>query len=300
MPRAIACEDAAIASLDECSDALAASDFDPQDEDSLLHAARWLRRLGNDRTFLGDLLAAELAERHREEPQRSGYGPQVLLVTPVRGHCFIRANIWPAADDPVVAASRASAFAYGMAHDHNFDFLTLGYFGPGYWSDYYEYDYADVAGWSGEPAGGLRFVERSRLAEGKLLHYRAHRDVHAQIAPDALSVSLNVMHCRQGQEWLDQYAFDFGRGEIARIVNHAPSEAFVRIAVALGGDAARDLAWRFSRGHPSDRMRLCAFDALAGQCADDGERDALWRAAEASGSRLVAGEARCRRAALTG
>lgn len=300
MPRAIDLDDAAVASLGECGDALAASGFEPNEEGSLLHAARWLRRLGNHRTFLGDLLVAELAERHRDDLQRSGYGPQVLLVTPVRGECFIRANIWPAADDPVVAASGPSAFAYGMAHDHNFDFLTLGYFGPGYWSDYYEYDFDEVAGGSGEKVESLRFVERSRLAEGKLLHYRAHRDVHAQIAPDALSVSLNVMHCRQGQEWLDQYAFDLGGGEIARIVNRAPSEAFMRIAVALGSDAARDLAWRFSHSHPSDRMRLCAFDALAQQCADDAARDDLWRGAEGSGSRLVAGEARNRRAVLTG
>jgi hypothetical protein len=33
-------------------------------------------------------------------------------------------------------ASGAAAFVYGLPHDHNFDFLTLGYFGPGYWSDY--------------------------------------------------------------------------------------------------------------------------------------------------------------------
>ena len=196
-------------------------------------------------------------------------------------------------------ASGGPSFVYGLPHDHNFDFLSLGYFGPGYWSDYYEFDYEQVVGWSGEPVD-LLFVGRERLEPGKLILYRAHLDVHAQIPADALSVSLNILHTSGAQGWLDQYSFDCEAGKIGRILSHGSGEAFIRIAVGLGGDEARDLATRFGRFHPSDRMRLACWSALAGACGDEASRDRLWADAEASGSRLVSAEAGLRRRALAG
>ncbi len=298
MPRVMACTDSARASLAEVADALAARGFDPHDEESLAHAALWLRRLGNDRAFLGDILIAQLARRHREEPGDNGYGPQVIMLVPPGGQSFIRANLWPAADDHMVRASGGTAFALGLPHDHNFSFLTLGYFGPGYWSDYYEVDYAAVTGWRGEPVPSLRFVERARLEEGKLMLYRAHVDVHAQGPADALSVSLNVMHTSGAQGWLDQYRYDLERGAVGAIISAGPSDAFLKLAVGLGSAEALDLAHRFARQHPSDRLRLAAWDALAARETDAAARDAVWAAAEGAGSRLVTMEARLRREAL--
>jgi hypothetical protein len=296
MPRIIACEDDTAATVAECVDALRDRGFRPDDEDSLQHAAGLLRRLGNDRAFLGDLLVAELANRSRDSEELASYGPQVIMLSPAGAapDFFLRANIWPSADEHVMRASGGASFVYGLPHDHNFDFLTLGYFGPGYWSDYYEYDYGEVAGWRGEPVG-LHFAERTRLEEGRIMHYRAQRDIHAQHAADALSVSINVVHTGSAQGWLDQYRFDLDQGRVAGILNNGASEAFVRIAVALGGAEAIDLAHRFGHRHPSDRMRLAAWSALA-SAAPDG--DAVWREAEGAGSRLVAEEAKLRRRAL--
>lgn len=259
-----------------------------------------MRRLGNDQRFLGDIIVAELAARDRGESTANSYGPQVVMLTPPGspGNFFMRANIWPSRDEHMLRASGEASFIYGLPHDHNFDFLTLGYFGPGYWSDYYEFDYEAVAGWSGEPAG-LRPIGRQRLEPGMIMHYRAHRDVHAQLPADALSVSLNVMHTCGAQGWLDQYRFDCEAGEIGGILNPGSSEAYLRIAVGLGGDSARELAETFAGEHPSDRMRLAAWDALASDAAGAAERDGLWRRAEASGSRLVAAMAARRRAELS-
>ncbi len=301
MPRVIdpvllQAEGAGACTLDECTAALESAGFDPLDEGSLLHAAGWLRRLGNDRDFLAGILIAELKQRHTEDDGRNTYGPPVVMLSPLGGEFFLRANIWPSRDEPLFRASGAGPFVYQLPHDHNFDFLTLGYFGPGYWSDYYEYDYERIAGAVGEPAG-LRFVERARLEPGKLMHYRAHLDVHSQLPPDALSVSLNVMHAGGAQGWLDQYSFDTERNEIAGVLGPGASEVFMRIAVGMGGEAALDLAETFARSHPSERMRLTALEAQAG-VFDLAERDALWRRAEDSGSRLVALEARRRRTAL--
>lgn len=292
MPRVIDVADAGVSSLAECTEALLVSGFDPSDEESLHHAACQLRRLGNDRSFLADLILTELAAFHRAEPPEQSYGPQVIMLSrPGQGDFFLRANIWPSAGEHMMRASGAAAFVYGLPHDHNFDFLTLGYFGPGYWSDYYEYDYASVTGWRGEPVD-LRFTGRARLEEGRLLYYRAHRDVHRQLPADSLSVSLNVMHAGGAQGWLDQYRFDLEAGTIAGILAQGASEAFLRIAVGLGGAEALDLAERFGRNHPSDRMRLAAWEALASVAEDS---DAVWQRAERCGSRLVAAESGLRR-----
>lgn len=298
MPCVIDIADEASATLAEACDGLSAAGVDLEDAEKLDNAALWLRRLGNNRDFLGDLLIAELAQRHREDVLDNAYGPQVILLAPPNGNYFIRANLWPSTDEHMLRASGGTSFVYGLPHDHNFSFLTLGYFGPGYWSEYYEYDFEDVIGYGSERVPSLRFVERSRLEEGKVMLYRAHRDVHAQHPADALSVSLNVMHTTGAQGWLDQYRFELDQRKIGAIVSGGPSEAFMRIAVGLGGDEALDLAHRFAHHHPSDRMRLACWDTLASVAEDPVDRDALWCAAEQAGSRLVAMEARARRADL--
>jgi hypothetical protein len=298
MPRKLAIADTAEIGLDECVDRLATTGFDPADEESLCHAALALRQLGNNRDFLGDMIVAELARRHADDTFDTAYGPQVLMLArPAKGNCFLRANIWPSRDEHMMRASGSDAFVYGLPHDHNFSFLTLGYFGPGYWSDYYEFDYDTVVGHPGE-AVALRHVGRERLEEGQIQLYRAHLDVHAQLPADALSVSVNIMHTSGAQGWLDQYRFDLEQGTIGGIVSHGASEAFLRIAVGLGSAEAQDLATRFAAHHPSCRMRLHALDALASVAAGEAARDALWAQTEAGGSRLVAAEARARRAAL--
>ena len=82
MPRVIAIDDDTIGSLAECSEAMTTRGFNPDDEDSLHHAALQLRRLGNDRTFLGDMLIDELKLQQRDDTGENSYGPQVIMLKP--------------------------------------------------------------------------------------------------------------------------------------------------------------------------------------------------------------------------
>jgi len=296
MPRVIDYQDDTACELGDCLAALESEGFRPYEEDSLLHGAKWLRRLGNNRHFLGDMMLEELKQGLDVAEEASSYGPQVVMLSPLGREYYMRANFWPSADEHMFRASGSSAFSYELPHDHNFDFLTVGYFGPGYVSDYYEYDYDKVAGAIGEKAG-LRFIERSTLDPGKLMHYRAHLDVHSQLPPDSLSVSINIMHANGAQGWLDQYKFDVDKDEITGVISPGGSEVFLRAAVGLGSEDARDLAHEFARSHPSDRMKLVALEAQAG-VLDVAGRDDLWRRAESSGSRLIAMEATRRRREL--
>ena len=132
MPRVIDLGDEGVLALDECVERLSLRGFDPGNEDSLLEAARDLRRLGNDRRFLGDILIDELKRRDQPDAATTGYGPQTVMLSRPSGEFYLRANIWPAPGEHALRASGEAPFYFDVPHDHNFSFLTLGYFGPGY------------------------------------------------------------------------------------------------------------------------------------------------------------------------
>ena len=278
-------------SLDELAEALGASDFDPRDEESLAALGPLLARLGRNRTFLADLVIAELEDRCSGQSTGNAYGAQVFMLRPPNGRYVLRANFWPARDDSVVRASGTAPFFYNLPHDHNFSFLTVGYQGPGYWSDYYEYDVDAVVGLPGEHAG-LRFVERSRLEEGKVLLYRARRDVHVQLPPDSLSVSLNILAFDRAQPWLDQFRFDVAAGTIAEALTTAPSEALVALAVHHGGEAGVALTAELALRHPVARMRVTALRALASCETERAARVAVFERGAGDRDPYVAGYAR--------
>lgn len=293
MPRLIAPGEGEALSLADLIDALDAANVDPCDEDAFASLGPLLARLARNRHFLADLAVAELKDRCRHQRRTNHYGAQVMLLRPTAGHYGLRANFWPALSDGAVKASGTEPFFYGHAHDHNFDFLTVGYLGPGYWSDHYEADYAALARIPGEPAG-LRFIGRQALGQGQVMLYRRHRDVHAQLPPDSFSVSLNILGYGAEQCWFDQYRFDPAADTIVAGLTTTPSQVLLAAAVGIGCDNARDLAENFARTHPSDRMRLTAIDALAGTgCAQ-----AVYEHAAGDFSDYVAGHARLRLAEI--
>nr|WP_298896877.1 transposase [uncultured Altererythrobacter sp.] len=297
MPRLIECASDEHCELDEAIHAIAEIGFNPAQEECLTRTALWLRKLTNNRTFLGDMLIDQLKEHGTTTSIDSSYSPQAIVLSPLHGDVFLRANIWPSEQDQCFHASGTKTLVYGVPHDHNFSFLTSGYLGPGYRSDYYEYDYGTVAGFPGEKPG-LKFVERRALEQGQMMVYRAHLDIHSQIPPESLSVSLNVMHVDPAQHWFDQYGFDLESGEITKVLSPNSTEVFMRVAIATGHRDALDLAEQFGRSHPSDRLRLATYEARSLLLADEPARDALWREAELSGSRMLEAIARMKRTAV--
>ncbi len=262
---------AGVATLDDLVAHCRSGAFDPEARDSLVEAAPVLAALGNNRHFLADLAVDALKQACRSQVIENGYSPQVLMLSPPDGRFFIRANIWPSEGDRMLRDSSREAFFYGMPHDHSFDFLTIGYAGPGYWSDYYAYD-GEVDGVPGEPVG-LRFVERSRLDQGKMLLYRANRDIHDQIPPDAMSISINIMPMTARQAWRRQYFFDPGASTIQGCATVTGAEILLPISVRFGDDNARDLAESFAASHPDPRLRLAAWKALEAVAPGAGERE---------------------------
>jgi hypothetical protein len=263
MPRLISCpEDDAPIALGDLVAALNKEDFDPADEDSFAAAGPLLKRLANNRAFLADIAVAELKDRCTRQSLENRYSSQVLLLHRASEKYFIRANFWPSERDSLFKASGNSPFFYHVPHDHNFSFLTVGYLGPGYWSDYYEYEFDKVAGVPGEKVD-LRFVEKSRLEPGKVMLYRAHRDIHTQLPADEMSVSINIMHATPALPFLNQYRFDVKACEIVSILNRSSTEALLALAANHEGGNARDLVEGFAAAHPCERIRFAALRELA-------------------------------------
>lgn len=287
MARVVACPDAPSLTLAEVVDALNGPHFDPADEDSLAAAAPLLKGLTANRDFLADIAVAELKDRCTRQSRENSYSPQVMMLHRASEKYFIRANFWPGERDTLYKTSGASPFFYHVPHDHNFSFLTIGYLGPGYWSEYYEYDYEDVTGLPGEKVD-LRFVEKAKLDQGKIMLYRAHRDVHNQLPADEMSVSINIMEASPSQPFFDQYRFDVKRCEIAGILTRTSSEALLALAANHDGGNARDLVESFAANHPSERIRFAALRELAAAEPDvDAELAVLSRGASAA-SRFIA------------
>ncbi|PZQ21317.1 MAG: transposase [Sphingopyxis macrogoltabida] len=263
--------------LDEVAARLEESGVDLSDPASVAACSDLLAGLQRNRRFLADRLIAELKAGYTEQLAANLYSAQVFLLYRSARGFYLRANIWPSARDATYAASGAGSFAYDLPHDHNFHFLTTGYWGPGYVSDYYEYDADGIDGRLGEPLN-LHFTGRRQLGEGRMMLYRAHRDVHSQQPPDALSVSLNIMDEGRDVPWRDQYIVDLGpdsrapdargSGTIVRRPTLTAGEMLLRCAVHLAADG-RDIADHFATAHPVPRVRAHAIAALA--AADEGE-----------------------------
>lgn len=265
--------------LDEVTAQLDQHGVDLTDEASIARCATLLAGLHRNRSFLADHLIAALQSGAADHPANR-YSAQVILLHRSPRGWYLRANIWPAATDAAYANSGAAAFSYGVAHDHNFSFLTIGYLGPGYVSDHWEVDPEAVGGRHAEPLD-LTFTGRSTLGEGQMLLYRAHRDIHRQLPPESLSVSLNIMDEGDHVPWRDQYIVDLGQkadgiGTIARRPTLTSSEMLLRCAVHLSDDA-HDIAAHFAKAHPVPRVRANAIAALAAAAEGEGRAAVLER-----------------------
>jgi len=262
MARVIPCNETRRLSLGDVVQALNDEAFDPADEESFAACAALLKGLANNREFLAEIAIAELKDRCSRQSLENRYSSQVIMLHRASEKYFIRANFWPSERDSVLKASGTSPFFYHVPHDHNFSFLTVGYLGPGYWSEYYEYDYEKVVGVPGE-AVDLRFIEKAKLDQGKVMLYRAHKDVHNQLPADEMSISINIMEASNRLPFLSQYRFDVKRCEIAGILTRTSTEALLALAANHGGNG-RDLVESFAAGHPCDRVQFAALRELAG------------------------------------
>jgi len=235
-------------------------DVDLRDVDSVVESATLLRALANDRALVVKRLN-QLVEK-----AFSGVSlPSAQSIVLGRAESFyVRANIWPANSDMANGRAYQNQFAYNLAHDHNFTFMTLNYLGPGYETEIYEYDYQATKGYVGEPVA-LEFLEKVKFTTGSAMVYRAGRDVHIQYAPEELTVTLNLMIPDPQQAVRDQYYFDV----VKKIISGHPDDvlatrrvSLITLAGYLGDANTEQLLSDLAAQHPCRRTRLAAYESL--------------------------------------
>lgn len=288
MPTILDLQSDRIVSLEETIDYF--SSIDISDQEALIGGAPTLRALANNRTFLVEMIVEEL-KRADTLQQSNQYSAQVFSLGSGRNF-FMRANFWPARQDSVVKASGERPFFYDVPHDHNFDFLTVGYMGPGYYSDFFEYDHDEVVGYIGEKVA-LRYVGREALPFGRVMLYRASLDVHNQLPPDSFSISVNVMADFAHQvSGVNQYMLNLANNTIESLGNRASLPLICKVAAEIGDEECRDVLAHLCDHHTNPRGRYAAYSALARLSGKDEPQ--VWQKAAGDPARHVHVQARMR------
>ena len=249
---------------------------DVRDPDSLADSASKLRQLSNNTGLIVEKINQELSDWTSFQADNT-YTSQTVMLG-MANYCYVRANMWmPPAKLPEDREWQDKLFFYRVPHDHNFSFLTVGHFGSGYETTIWEYDRENVKGEVGEQVP-LRLSERTSLPKGKVMMYRACRDVHSQEHPKECSISINLIASPPEVMQIDQYMFDTDSCRITANVQKAISGHVFLCSVAehIGNSATMNILEEVSQRHFSGKVRLAATKALAG-LEQESARDDVWR-----------------------
>lgn len=237
--------------------------------DELVENAWILKGLANNKEFLKDLLNDNIRRALRGQGTLI-YTPQSVALGEGRSMMF-RANLWfIPTTDLNRSEFESSLYSYGTPHDHNFNFVTAGYFGSGYKTDIYEYDRESVMGLVGESVD-MRFLESTSLPKGKVMVFRSGRDIHTQAAPDEFSISINMMAKDEDDLSNPQFFFDIQRKTIVSLLDNqlAGKVSLIRFAKYLGDDETLALLDEFTDESFSPFIRAAAYDAMLARTRGD-------------------------------
>ncbi|AMO54875.1 hypothetical protein GZ77_25195 [Endozoicomonas montiporae] len=227
------------------------------DRDQVLASAFMLRRLANNQTFLLDFLNARLKNVEQYNVKTDFTPPSFYLFS---CNAFsVRAVLWLPCDEP--DSEDAISLGYGVTHNHHFDFLTCGCYGPGYRTIVHLCDKSRMAGLVGESVEAA-FQEDTLLTPGKLMFYRHTEDIHVQYPPESLSVSINLIFPSH-PDALEQCAFD---PETWVITHHldpmATTTRLFQIAKLLHNNQTVERLLAIAERHAHPRVRSMAYFSL--------------------------------------
>lgn len=264
MTRTISCDTTEKISIEECFER-AIDAIEPGCIDSIVEFAPQIKKLSNNRAAISQALCEYLKDYASVEYGGVNYSPNSFLLSPAHPNFVIRANIWlPLCADVERRVFEANLFAYHRAHNHNFHFLTVGHYGPGYFTDIYAYARDRIVGYVNEPVE-MTHVEHTALTEGKVMFYEAGKDIHTQYPSISASVSLNLVVVSEEERLHDQYFFDTKQSTISGYSDTLATKrvSLLRFASCVADDNTIDVLSSIAVTHPCHRTRLQAFISLA-------------------------------------
>ncbi len=262
-------------SFEEFHDELSRTRINPRNYNELLSLAPLLARLSQNKDFLVKEAVSQILNA-RQGGLLNPYGPQVILLgNPSLGSdLLVRACIWPSLTDQAMRVTSARDFTYFIPHDHNFNFITAGYLGDGYSSQYYEYDKNTILGYEGEEVV-LRYIGLDKLTRGRIFLYRASVDVHEQIPPEKFSISLNIMESTERSRYTSQFTFNTHGHCIDKILSQDAFEAIFSIAAHLGGSDTRGLLLDIMKKNQSNVLKSLSLNLLLRSALSEDEKEWL-------------------------
>ncbi len=239
------------------------------DDESLLKCSNHLKMLSNNTHFIADHINEQLKDLANFQ-NNNAYGIQSTLLH-INDIFYIRINAWPSlSEHKDVGLWQKELYHHVRAHDHNFSFITVGCHGKGYKTDIWEYDYDKVVGYVGEKVD-LTFLEHTSLPKGKVMYYRASKDIHTQIPPEDYSISLNIM--KRGNSFLDkeQYHFDLQKRTITNIAPGFGTGRYFLIDLAkeIATPKTEELLEQLSISHETPYVRAKSYETLWELNADE-------------------------------
>lgn len=232
--------------------------------DTLKECVEPFQKLSNNENIVTNELNKMIASYLKgEELDQLGYTAQSVILYQNDDY-YIRCNIWPAISKNLQIRNwQDEMFSYLSCHDHNFDFLTVGYLGPGYKTEVWEYDYDKTIGVVGEKVD-MRFLETTYLPKGKAMIFRGSKDIHTQYAPEEFSISINVIPQSLKILTNNQYYFNPANKTIDSIVPTASSarNLLFNLAATFHDKETVQLIDEMALKHELPLVRINAFEAL--------------------------------------
>jgi hypothetical protein len=196
---------------------------------------------------------------------RDSFVPPQTFGLLVRDGFGLRVNVWPTVRQAnTYAQQEMLLYAYGLPHNHDFSFLTVGHFGEGYETDLYEVDASKITGADGQ-AVELKNYSRQRLSEGRVLSFSAFSDLHTQFVPPSLSISINLIIIEAKKEG-EQVFFDTKKSTVIGDIEEGTvgrMKLTLDLAKAFPTDDTVRILSDFADTNRYDRLRRTALDHVA-------------------------------------
>lgn len=234
------------------------NEVDLTSDNDILNSASKLKALANNKSLISDIIT-QYIDKDDGFDVSNPYAEQSIMLGAGPGFA-VRANIWhPPEYDTSLEMEH---YAYELCHDHNFSLLTVGYYGPGYTTDLFTYNKNSVQGYAGEKVD-LKSHGRFQLTEGSLLFLKSSYDLHTQIPPKDISISINLLIPAENMGQTPQYMFDANNKKIVDVTDttHQSNNSIISLMDAIHAPSS-DKWWDYALGAKSEHFRLKIYEKL--------------------------------------
>lgn len=217
-------------------------DMGPLDSDEkILDCVGPLRQLGANGPRLLRTIAKTFLDRNKQGGEFESVTNSFVLAR--EGGVAVRLNLWrPLRKGSKFDRFNGRIYAYGFPHDHDFDLLTVGAFGPGYTTSIYKYATTSTEIEVGTSVDSHPLGDFT-LEEGAVLFYEQSRDIHIQNPSPSFSASLNLLAAQRVKVRCGQFAFDRDCRQIVGIPEYRGSRLLrlVEMLLEFADDESREL-----------------------------------------------------------